>query len=130
MLSKEITIKVDLGKYRHVTLSADEATKLLNKVCEITGKRTSDVDEVLRYISNFDVFYEVMRKKFKDALAPPRTVDDMIRGNVVIDKVRLFKEDDEKKVTIIFDRRVPLDIIEKALRDLGYEVKVEREVMY
>ena len=129
-MGREIIVGIDLGKYRHVTLPVDEAMKLLNSICDIMGRRTSDVEEALRYLSNFDVFYEVMRKKFKDALAPPKSVDDMIRGHVVVDKVRLHKEDDKKEATIIFDRRVPLEVIEKALRDLGYEVKVERETMY
>lgn len=129
-MSKKITILVDMGKYRHVTLPADEARELLNIISKKLGKRTNDIDEAQRYIANFDVFYEMMKKKFKDSLAPPKSVDDMIRGNIVVDRVILAKEGDKRIVTIVFDRRVPLDSIEEALKDLSYEVEINRESMY
>ncbi len=129
-MSKKITILIDMGKYRHVTLPVDEARELLNIIAEKLGKRTNDIDEAQRYIANFDVFYEMMKKKFKDSLAPPKSVDDMIRGNIVVDRVILAKEGDKRIVTIVFDRRVPLDSIEGALKDLGYEVEFNRESMY
>ena len=129
-MSKKITILIDMGKYRHVTLPVDEARELLNIIAEKLGKRTNDIDEAQRYIANFDVFYEMMKKKFKDSLAPPKSVDDMIRGNIVVDRVILAKEGDKRIVTIVFDRRVPLDSIEEALKDLGYEVEINRESMY
>lgn len=129
-MSKKITILIDMGKYRHVTLPVDEARELLNIIAEKLGKRTNDIDEAQRYIANFDVFYEMMKKKFKDSLAPPKSVDDMIRGNIVVDRVILAKEGDKRIVTIVFDRRVPLDSIEGALKDLGYEVEINRESMY
>lgn len=129
-MSKKITILIDMGKYRHVTLPVDEARELLNIMAEKLGKRTNDIDEAQRYIANFDVFYEMMKKKFKDSLAPPKSVDDMIRGNIVVDRIILAKEGDKRIVTIVFDRRVPLDSIEGALKDLGYEVEINRESMY
>ncbi len=129
-MSKTITLLIDLGKYRHVTLPAEDASKLLNKIAEKMGKQTFDVEEAQRYIANFDVFYEVMKKKFKDSLAPPKSINDMIRGNIIVDRVILIKEDNEKKVTIVFDRRVPIDKIEESLKELGYNVNIRRETMY
>ena len=129
-MSKKTTILIDMGKYRHVTLPVDEARELLNIIAEKLGKRTNDIDEAQRYIANFDVFYEMTKKKFKDSLAPPKSVDDMIRGNIVVDRVILAKEGDKRIVTIVFDRRVPLDSIEEALKDLGYEVEINRKSMY
>ncbi len=126
----KITLLVDMGKYRHVTLPVDKARELLNVIVEKLGKRTSDVDEAQRYIANFDVFYEIMKKKFKDSLAPPKSVDDMIRGNIIVDRVILLKEGDKKLVTIVFDRRVPIDKIVESLKELGYEVDVKKEAMY
>ncbi len=122
----KITITIDLGKYKEVTLPADDALKLLDAVAEVLGKRPSDIDETIRYVKNFDVFYEMMKKKFKDAIAPPHSVDDMIRGDVVIDKVALLKEGNNKLVTITFDRRVPVDVVKKALEKLGYEVEIKK----
>lgn len=129
-MSKKITILIDMGKYRHITLPVDEARELLNIIAKKLGKRTNDIDEAQRYIANFDVFYEMMKKKFKDSLAPPKSVDDMIRGNIVVDRIILAKEGDKRIVTIVFDRRVPLDSIKEALKDLGYEVGINRESMY
>ncbi len=126
----KVTLLIDMGKYRHVKLPADKARKLLNIIVNKLGKRTNDVDEAQRYIANFDVFYEIMKKKFKDSLAPPKSVDDMIRGNIIVDRVVLSKEGDEKLVTIVFDRRVPVDKIVESLKELGYEVDVKKEVMY
>ena len=129
-MSKNVTLLIDLGKYRHVTLPVEDASKLLNKITEKIGKQTFDIEEAQRYIANFDVFYEVMKKKFKDSLAPPKSINDMIRGNIVVDRVILIKEDNEKKVTIVFDRRVPVDKIKEVLEELGYMVNVKRETMY
>ncbi len=129
-MSKSVTLLIDLGKYRHVTLPVEDASKLLNKITEKIGRQTFDIEEAQRYIANFDVFYEVMKKKFKDSLAPPKSINDMIRGDIVVDRVVLIKENNEKKVTIVFDRRVPVDKIKEVLEELGYVVNVRRETMY
>ncbi len=129
-MSKNVTLLIDLGKYRHVTLPVEDSSKLLNKITEKIGKQTFDVEEAQRYIANFDVFYEVMKKKFKDSLAPPKSINDMIRGDIIVDRIILIKENNERRVTIVFDRRVPVDIIKEALEELGYVVNVKRETMY
>ncbi len=128
-MTESITIRLDLAKYRYVDLPAEKALELLNAVAELLGKRTSDMQEVERYIRNFNEFYEFMKKKFKDYLAPPHKPDDYIRGDVVIDKVRLYIEGDNKRVTLVFDRRVDIELIKRALEKIGYsEVKVEKGI--
>ena len=126
----EITIKVDGGKYKWVTLPAEEALKLLEIVENKLGKSPRDLQETMRYVRHFDEFYEMARKKFKDFIAPPHPVDEMIRGDVVIDKIALKKEGDNKLVTIVFDRRVKEDVLKEALKELGYDVKVEVERLW
>ncbi len=125
----EAVIRLDLAKYKYVDLPADKALELLNAIAELIGKRTSDMQEAERYIRNFDEFYEFMKKKFKDYLAPPHKPDDYIRGDVVIDKVRLYVEGDVKRVVLVFDRRIDVELLKKALNKLGFEnVRVERGV--
>ena len=128
-MSVSITIRLDLAKYRYVDLPADKALELLNAIAELIGKRTSDMQEAERYIRNFNEFYEFMKKKFKDYLAPPHKPDDYIRGDVVIDKVKLYMEGDERRVVLVFDRRVDLDLLKRALEKLGYsDVKIEKGI--
>jgi len=125
-LDKRAVIEIDFAKYKSVKLPRDDAEHLLNVLTDLLGKSTNDLQETLRYIRNFDEFFEYMRKKFKDYLAPPHRADDYIRGEAVIDKIKLIKENNEKYVLIVFDRRVKEDIISDALRRLGYEVEIKR----
>lgn len=123
---QRVVVEVDMAKYKMVDLPGDEALKLLEKIGEIRGGLTPDMQEVIRYIRNFDEFYTYMRKKFKDYIAPPHKPEDYIRGAVVVDKIKLYKEDEEKRVVIVFDRRVDVDIIVDALRALGYKVEIKK----
>ncbi len=118
----KIVVEVDLAKYKYVDLPAEEAEKLLETMAEVLGRRTQDLNEALRYIRNFEEFYEYMRKKFKDFIAPPKRPDDFIKGTVIVDKVKLYKGDDgSRRVVIVFDRRVGLEKLKEALRKIGYE---------
>jgi len=122
---KSITVEIDLGKYINVELSLDEAEKFLRELTKKLGYETQDVSERLRYLRNFDVFYEVAKKKFKDYLVPPKSMNDMIKGTVVVDKVRLIKEDG-KRVVISLDRRVDINKVVETLKEMGYNVEVKR----
>ncbi len=122
----KIVVEIDLGKYRSVDLSLPEAEELLSRVVEKLGYESNDVNETYRIIRNFDAFYETMRKKFKDHLAPAKSMNDMIRGTVIVDRVKLYTQGDEKRIVLIFDRRVPEDVIVESLREMGYEVEVKR----
>ncbi len=124
-MAGKVRAEIDLGRYISVELPAEEAEKLIRSVASKLGYESQDANEALRYIRNFDVFYEMARKKFKDYLVPPKSMNDMIKGTVIIDRLKLIKEGG-RRVVVTFDRRVPLDVIIEALRDLGYEVEVAK----
>jgi len=119
----KVKVEIDLGKYISVELPVDDAERLIRRLSERLGYESQDASEALRYIRNFDAFYEIARKKFKDYLVPPKSMNDMIRGTVLVDRVKLIRNE-QKKVVITFDRRVPLDEIVEALKDIGYEAEV------
>ena len=120
----ELLVREDMAKYLHVRLSVDEALKLLNILTDIYGREVKDVKEAKRIIENFDVFFDVARKKFKSYLVIPHDVSDMIRGEVIVDKVRLEKEDNRKIVELVFDRRVNRELILESIKRLGYTPKI------
>ncbi|MCE4599671.1 MAG: hypothetical protein F7C81_05685 [Desulfurococcales archaeon] len=126
MANREVLIEVDMGKYKSVELSVEEAEKLLSKITETLGFESNDVNETFRILRNFDVFYDTMRKKFKDYLAPSKSMNDMIRGTVVVDRLRLIKEGDTRKVRIVFDRRISEDLLMEVLSELGYKVSIKK----
>jgi len=123
----KIKILVDGGKYKWVTLPRDEALKLLEMIEGELGISPRDLQETMRYLRHFDEFYREMQKKFKDFIAPPHSLDDMIRGIVVVDKIALKKEGGKDIATIVFDRRINVDTLKSLLEKLGYEVEVEVE---
>jgi len=123
----KIVVEVDFGKYKNVKLSLEEAEKLLSIVTRKLGFESNDVNEAYRILRNFDAFYETQKKKFKDYLVPSKSMNDMILGKVIVDKVKLLKEGDKEYVIISFDRRVPLEIVVSSLEELGYEVEVKEQ---
>ncbi len=122
----KIVVEVDFGKYKNVKLPVDEAEKLIGIITKKLGFESNDVNETYRILRNFDAFYETQKKKFKDYLVPSKSMNDMILGKVIIDKVKLIREDKDY-VVLSFDRRVPLEVIVDALRELGYEVEVKEQ---
>jgi len=126
-MAKTVVVEVDLGKYKSVRLPLEEAEQLLDIVTEKLGFESNDVNETYRILRNFEAFYETMKKKFKDYLVPSKSMNDMILGKVVVDKVKLIKEGDKRYVVIVFDRRVPVEVIVEALRELGYEAEVKTQ---
>ncbi|MCE4624771.1 MAG: hypothetical protein F7C35_02765 [Desulfurococcales archaeon] len=124
------TVEIDMGKYKSVELSVEEAERLVKYVVDRLGMEPNDVNEFFRIVRNFDAFYDVMRKKFKDYLVPQKSMNDMILGRVIVDKVKLIKEGGKKKVIVVFDKRVPEDIIIEGLKELGYEVEVKRYKLF
>jgi len=119
-----------IGQYVAVEIDVDGALKLLEELHEATGKGGEDLNDAIRMIRNFDAFYEFMRKKFKDYLTPKKNVSEMIKGLVLVDKLKLIKRDDGKYVMIIFDRSIPRETIEDALKKLGYEYEIESKSVY
>jgi len=124
---KKVKIVVDGGKYKWVELPKDEALALLEKIEGRLGRSPRDLQETMRYLRHFDEFYRDMKKRFKDFIAPPHNLDDMIRGIVVVDKLSLKKEDGHDVATIVFDRRISVDLLKELLKEMGYEVEVEVE---
>ncbi|MCE4600539.1 MAG: hypothetical protein F7C38_03110 [Desulfurococcales archaeon] len=121
-----IVVEVDMGKYKNVRVPLEEAEKLISLVVDRLGFESSDVNEAYRMLRNFDVFYETQKKKFKDYLVPSKSMNDMILGRVIVDKIKLVREGDKRIVVLSFDRRVPLDVIVGALEELGYKVEVKQ----
>ncbi|RLG76347.1 MAG: hypothetical protein DRO12_04510 [Thermoprotei archaeon] len=111
-----------IGGYVAVTLAPDKAIELIERLRERLGKGGEDVDDTIRMIKNFDVFYEFMRKKFKEFLTPKKNISDMIRANVMIDKIKLIKNG-EKLVMIIFDRSVDEKDVVETLKEMNVEIE-------
>lgn len=92
--------------YTYVEGSPEEIVSLLKLIQDEWRRDTDDLDDAIRIVSNFDVFYEMMRKKFKEYISPRKREADLIRGLVVVDKIKLVKNGDTKVVTVIFDKRI------------------------
>lgn len=112
-----------IGQYIAVKLDAEGAIKLLETLRAKLGKGGEDVDDAIRMIRNFDAFYDFMRKKFKEYLTPKKNLSDMIKGLVIVDKIKLIKENDTKYVVILFDRSIRKGDVLAALSELGYEIE-------
>ena len=125
-MAGKVVLEVDMGKYKYVELELGEAEKLIREVIGLLGFDSQDANEAFRVLRNFDAFYDMARKKFKDYIVPSKSMNDMILGRVIIDKLKLVKEGDRRVVGVYFDRRVPEEVIVKALEKLGYEVEVKR----
>ncbi|ALU12061.1 hypothetical protein EYM_07600 [Ignicoccus islandicus DSM 13165] len=126
----EIEVTVDIGKYKWVRLPREDALKLLEIIETKLGESPRDLQEAMRYIRHFDEFYQEMKKRFKDFIAPTQSLSDMIKGTVVVDKLSLEKEGGKDYVTIVFDRRVPLDVLKEALQEMGYSVREKVEKIW
>lgn len=123
-------IVVDAGKYKSVELRIDEAEQVLQHISRALGAESQDLEETYRVLRNFDSFYELSRKKYKDYVVPSKSVNDMIRGIVIVDRLKLIKEGDEKKIVLTFDRRIKEEIIAEALSRLGYSPEISRVEAY
>ena len=124
-----IEIMIDLGKYKYIDLPLDKAIEFVDKAIEIYGE-TLDLSETNRYVKNFDEFYGYMKRKFKDFIAPPKSSREVVLGKVFIHKIKLYVQgSNEKRVLLVVDRRVSLDILRKILNGIGYNnVKVEKSL--
>jgi len=105
--------------YTYVEGSPEEIVSLLKLIQDEWDRNTDDLDDAIRIISNFEVFYEMMRKKFKEYISPRKREADLIRGLVVVDKIKLAKIGDARIVTVIFDKRVNHDELEQLVKKLN-----------
>jgi hypothetical protein len=119
-------VEVDMGRYKSVELTVEEAEKLLSHLSKQLGYEPQDLEETYRVLRNFEAFYDMARRKYKDYIVPSKSLNDMIRGTVLVDRLKLIKEGDQRKIIITFDRRVKEEVVVEALEKLGYEVEVKR----
>jgi hypothetical protein len=119
-------VEVDMGRYKSVELTVEEAEKLLSHLSKQLGYEPQDLEETYRVLRNFEAFYDMARRKYKDYIVPSKSLNDMIRGTVLVDRLKLIKEGDQRKIVITFDRRVKEEVVVEALEKLGYEVEVKR----
>jgi len=125
----EAIVRVDISKYKFVDLPASDVEEFVEALRSALGRDSKDFKEVLRFVRNFDDFYEYSKKKFKDYIALPHKPSDYIRGAVVIDKIKLYKDSDGKpRVVFVINRSIDLDPIRKALEEVGYKVSIKKEV--
>ncbi|MEM0026833.1 MAG: hypothetical protein QXT53_02305 [Ignisphaera sp.] len=117
----KIRVFTILGGYTALEIDANKAPELLNKLRDVLGKGGEDVEDTIRMIQHFDTFYNVMQKKFKDFLTPKKNVSELLKGNVLVDKIKLVKKDNSKTIVIVFDRSISREMIKNALNNLGYE---------
>lgn len=104
-------------EFGHVVVEgpAAEVAEILRRVSSESGL-TEDVEDTLRILSNFDVFYGMLRRKFKEYIAPRRSEGDLISGRALVDKVKLYMEGGVKKAAVVFDKRVDYDKVVKHVR--------------
>jgi len=124
---KRVQVKVTLGEYKVVKLSIDDSIKLINSLKGVLGYRANDLEEAERIINNYDVFIQVLERKFRNYILIPHKIEDTIRGRIVVDKISFKTENDEIKAIIIFDKRFDIKFLEEALKNIGYEIEVVRE---
>lgn len=123
-MAKSIIVKVIIGNYKYVEIPIKEAESLLQTLLENFPNKEKDIKEVARIVRNFDVFYEIARKKFKNYILIPHDTSDMLRGAVLFDKVKLVSDEEGKKIGLFFDRSISVDDVVRVLKSLGYNVSV------
>ncbi len=116
-------IRREFETYIIVEGNVEELIKFLEYVVKERGL-TEDLEDTLRILKNFDVFYEMMRKKFKEYLAPKKDEADLISGRVFVDKIKLYIDKNVKKASIVLDKRIDLNFVLEILKRTGltYEV--------
>ncbi|MEM4557961.1 MAG: hypothetical protein QW251_04115 [Desulfurococcaceae archaeon] len=115
----KITVEVDLAKCFHVKLEQHLAVKLVESIISIHGI-TKDLEEAKRIIENFDEYYGIAKRRYESYLVVPKDIAESIRGRTVVQKIKLIKNGDNKIVEFVFDKKVPKELIVKALNEIGY----------
>jgi len=97
--------------YPCVELEVGDARRVLEALSEALGYSTNDLEDAIRIIDNFDEYYRYSARKFKEYLVPEKREGDLIRGRVIVDRLKLIRAGDRRRVLIIFDRRVNKDLV-------------------
>ena len=119
----KVKIFTTIGNYTAIEVCADEAVELLRKLQSALGKGGEDVEDSIRIIQHFDTFFNTMQKKFKDFLTPKKSISELLKGNVLVDKIKLMKKDNKRIVVIIFDKSISKELLKNTLMSLNYEVE-------
>lgn len=118
----KVSIGTVVGQYVAVEVRAEHAVDILTALRKALNKGGDDVNDAIRMIQHFDIFYNIMHRKFKEYLTPRKDVGDLIKGNVLIDRIKLVKKNSEKYVVIVFDKSVSKENLINILNNLGYEI--------
>ena len=118
-------IKITRSFYSYIYMDAslDEALSVLEGLSRVRGL-TEDLSDAIRVLKNFRAFYDMLRKRFKEYLAPRKSESDLISGKVVIDKLRLYRAAGEDRVTVVFDKRFELSELLEVLKNLGLKYEL------
>jgi len=115
-VSSQVRLFRQLG-YVYLRGSLEVALGVLRKLGEHRGW-SEDLGDAMRILENFDSFYEFMKRKHKEYIAPRKSESDLLAGRVVVDKLKL-EVNGGKVVTLVFDKRVRYEEILEVLRELG-----------
>jgi peptidoglycan/xylan/chitin deacetylase (PgdA/CDA1 family) len=115
----QIKLFKQLG-YVYLRAPLEVVLKVLRRLGELRGW-SEDLSDAMRILENFDAFYEFMRRKHKEYIAPRKSETDLLSGRVVVDKLKL-EVDGGRFVTLVFDKRVGYEEILNVLRELGLPV--------
>ena len=126
-MSQSIKLFMLPGNYVAVEIEAEKSIELIKGLQKLLGKGGEDVDDAIRMIKHFNEFYSLMQRKFKDFLTPRKSISDLIKENVLVDKIKLSIKDGKKIVVIVFDKSITLPILETALTQLGYTVEKDNK---
>lgn len=118
-VSGQVKLFKQLG-YVYLRAPLEVVLKVLRRLGELRGW-SEDLGDAVRILENFDVFYEFMRRKHKEYVAPRKSESDLLSGRVVVDKLKL-EVDGGRFVTLVFDKRVGYEEILNILRELGLTV--------
>lgn len=119
-----INLKILIGNYKYIELPITKMPDFLEILSRKFPDKFKDISEVERIVKNYDVLYDIAKRKFKDYIIVPHEPSDMLRGRVLFDKVKLIKDNHDRKIGLIFDKSIKLKDIMEALNSLGFEVNV------
>ncbi len=113
--------------YTVVEASLDIALRMLRYIKESSGMEPSvDLSDSIRILENFDEYYSIMNRKFREYIIPQKSESDFIKGRVVVDKIKLIKKDQDNKMVLIqFDRRIRRDFIERVINNITSNISNE-----
>lgn len=119
VMNKVVKVVIDLTSSPHIELNTSDAYSLLKCIEREIGE-TIDSRESLRIITNFDEFYRLSMRKYRDYLTPVKNYRESLLGKTIVHKIKLFMKNNEKYVEIVFDRRFSTDYLKKCLVEIGY----------